>query len=352
MLDMINRATADPEQTLQLKTILARSSIIVLSLDKSVITQAQGEGLAVLQLDTHKVVRQTIESAFSEHPALIKTIERALAEGEANVLLSINDGHFLITWTVVKDQFGHVYGIMGTISDLTAQRQMTDELQSTYERLLQREIEVRTEIGRDLHDGPVQQVAAATLEVQYVRRVAKHAPERLDEALADLEAQLRRSTQDLRTVLHGLRPLGLPENGLVWTLEHYIEGLRRPHHPTIHLETVDDLPRLDPSYETALYIIAQEAINNAKKHASPSNIWIALSFDQTHLTMTIRDDGKGFDIREIRSRYDQRGSFGLINMHERAQLIGGRCRFESQPGSGTTIIVSVPLTQQHEHRSR
>lgn len=241
-------------------------------------------------------------------------------------------------------------GAVALITDQTARKRteaeaarLNEALRIERDRLLRREIEVRTQIGRDLHDGPVQQVAVAVMTVQYVRLVAQYEPERLSEALDELLAQLQRATRDLRTVLYELRPLGIAEEGLVSVLRQYVARPRSSPTPQIHLDAPTALRRLPPDHEGAVFIIMQEAVNNARKHAQAQHIRLVLRDDATALCAEVRDDGLGFDVEETQASYIQRGSFGLLNMRERAQLIGGDCTISSQPGHGTTVQLRIPF---------
>jgi PAS domain S-box-containing protein len=252
-------------------------------------------------------------------------------------------------WLTVDAEGQHT-GTAGMLNDVTDRKatetvnaELTEALRIERDRLLRREIEVRTQIGRDLHDGPVQQVAVADLTVQYVRRMAEREPERLGEALDDLRAQLQRATRDLRTVLYELRPLGIAEEGLVMVLHQYVARIHDHNGLCIHLNASDNLPRIAPDYEAAVFIIVQEAINNVRKHAKARNIWITLGANAADLFAEVRDDGCGFPVEQIQANYIQRGSFGLLNMAERAQLLNGSCVVTSAPGAGTSVTVRVPL---------
>jgi signal transduction histidine kinase len=220
---------------------------------------------------------------------------------------------------------------------------LTEALRIERERLLRREVEVRTQMARDLHDGPVQQVAVAELNVQYVRRVAERAPEQLPRALDGLGDQLKRATQDLRTVLYELRPLGIAEEGLVVVLHKYVARFHHSDELLIHLDAPTTLRRLPTEAESAVFIIIQEALSNVRKHAAASTAWITLRDDNGALSIEIRDNGRGFDVQATQGNYHQRGSFGLLNMRERAQLIGGSWSIRSQLGQGTTVFIRIPF---------
>ncbi len=220
---------------------------------------------------------------------------------------------------------------------------LLNELRIERDRLVKREVEVRAQIGRDLHDGPVQQVAVATIEVQHARRVAQRAPERLDETLHHLEEQLKRVTHDMRNVLYELRPLGITEEGLEGVLKQYVERFRDTSGLQLHLDLPAKLRRLNPDREAAVFIIVQEFINNTRKHAHARDVWIVVRDQDNTLCVEVRDNGRGFDLAATQANYIKRGSFGLLNMRERAQLIGGTCELWSEPGQGTAVTVHVPF---------
>jgi signal transduction histidine kinase len=99
------------------------------------------------------------------------------------------------------------------------------------------------------------------------------------------------------------------------------------------------LPRLPEGLEIALYRMAQEALTNASKHASPKAVSILIHRNPTEVRLVVEDDGKGFDDAELPSE----SQLGLVGMRERAHLVGGSMTLESSPGHGTTICIRVPL---------
>jgi signal transduction histidine kinase len=125
-------------------------------------------------------------------------------------------------------------------------------------------------------------------------------------------------------------------------LQQYFERFR-DNKTKIVLETDQITTEIDTRTEGTLFNIIQESVNNALKHAQAEHIWVRLKQTATTLEATIQDDGRGFDLRKVQASYDQRGSFGLLNIEERAQLIGGMAELFSAPGQGTTVRVLVPL---------
>jgi signal transduction histidine kinase len=133
---------------------------------------------------------------------------------------------------------------------------------------------------------------------------------------------------------------------LVAALESYLEQLKGTGTLAIHFETSDQKLNLDLKVARTVFSIVQEAINNAKKHAGASNLWVQLQMTDSHLEIEVRDDGTGFDLAEVEKNYDQRGSIGLLNMQERAELVDARLDIDSvmlQGCSGTRIRLWVPV---------
>jgi signal transduction histidine kinase len=130
-------------------------------------------------------------------------------------------------------------------------------------------------------------------------------------------------------------------------LEQYISKLAETEDTLIHLEAKPDVDRLlDQNVQGVSFYIIEEAILNARKHSQAENIWVRLSVQDTKFVGEVEDDGRGFDVDAVQVRYDERDSLGMINMHERAQLIGGELAIASAPGEGTRIRLSVPLRRR------
>lgn len=218
-------------------------------------------------------------------------------------------------------------------------------LKEERDRLLQKEAEVRAAIARDLHDGPTQSVAAIAMNIEFIKKLMRAMPERVESELNVLADLVQKTSQDIRTLLFELRPLGLETQGLLATLQQYVGRFRDPSSQTrLRIEAPASIPRLPVEVEGAIFIIVQEAVNNARKHSRSPEIVIYLYVEEGQLVASVRDRGNGFNLAAVESSYNTRGSLGLLNMRERAQLIGGECRIRSVDGEGTTVEVRVPLS--------
>jgi signal transduction histidine kinase len=214
------------------------------------------------------------------------------------------------------------------------------------DRIIQAQENVRKELSRKLHDGTVQLLAAIAMDVEHVGRLLKLKPEAVFAELDALRKLVHQATREARMVLFELRPVILESQGLVPALRSYVNQLQDSDEFTVHLDVGNFDSQLDPKVAGTIFSIVQEAINNVKKHAHARNVWLNLAVDSDQLVVGIKDDGQGFDVKTIERDYDQRGSFGLLNMHERAELIDGFLVIESsqvEPERGTVITLRVPL---------
>jgi signal transduction histidine kinase len=217
-------------------------------------------------------------------------------------------------------------------------------LKSERDKLLAKEAEVRAAIARDLHDGPTQSVAAISMNIEFIKKLMRAMPERVESELNVLAELVQKTSQDIRTLLFELRPLGLETQGLLSTLHQYVSRFRDPSGAMrLRLEAPPSIPRLPVEIEAAIFIIIQESVNNARKHARTPEVAIYLYIEEGQLVASVRDRGHGFNLGAVESTYNTRGSLGLLNMRERARLIGGECRIRSAEGEGTTVEVRVPL---------
>jgi signal transduction histidine kinase len=137
-----------------------------------------------------------------------------------------------------------------------------------------------------------------------------------------------------------LHPSMLAEMGLAEALRIYASDFRERTGIDCTVRS-EALPELDPSRETVLYRVAQEALTNVAKHADASRVEVALRVDAEVVELTILDDGRGFDSDAELRRFDQ-GRFGLAGMRERVEAVGGSFALHSRPGAGTRIVATIP----------
>ncbi len=201
----------------------------------------------------------------------------------------------------------------------------------------------RTRLAHELHDGTIQNLVALTQRIQLLKAelpVASTPPGRLNGLLA----QVQNMIEDVRRISRGLRPIYLEELGLMSALERLAceaDELSAQRTPPLRVafECSGDIPRLGADVELALFRIAQEALNNALRHADARHVNIDLSALPGALSLTVTDDGHGFDV----SRMHNPDGLGLFGMRERASSVGAQLEIASTPGRGACINVKVPF---------
>jgi signal transduction histidine kinase len=136
--------------------------------------------------------------------------------------------------------------------------------------------------------------------------------------------------------------------GLATALRSHCREFEREHGLPVTFHADDGLGTIPPDVALCLYRVTQEALKNAAKHAKASHVWVTVTRERSDLVLTIRDDGRGFDLREAQAR----GGLGLISLDERVRLAGGQLALEAKPQQGTEIHVRVPFPASEEPTAR
>lgn len=198
----------------------------------------------------------------------------------------------------------------------------------------------RRRLARELHDDTLQSLIALNQRVQLARLDLGDHP--AQSSLAELQQLAEQTIENLRRFTRALRPIYLEDLGLVTALEM----LARETHQSVSLSAdfrkVGAEQRLAPEVELTLYRIAQEALSNVTRHAQAAHASITLAFNPRSVTLTVVDDGRGFAVPDSPAEFAPGGHFGLLGMHERAELISAHLKIESAPGRGTRVTVELP----------
>ncbi|MCB0192625.1 MAG: sensor histidine kinase [Anaerolineae bacterium] len=222
--------------------------------------------------------------------------------------------------------------------------QLFEDIRFEQQKILEKEAEARRKLARDLHDGPTQSIAAIAMRLNFIKMVIQNND--LDKAydeLVKVEDIAQSTTKEIRTMLFAMRPVILETQGLLPALEQYANRLNETEEFRVNVtERNYNGQLLDKEAEGVIFAIVEEAVGNAKKHAEASEIKINVIGKDESLIVEIRDNGVGFDVDATTATYDQRTSLGLINMNERAELVGGHCTLESARGRGTTVRIEIP----------
>jgi signal transduction histidine kinase len=225
------------------------------------------------------------------------------------------------------------------------------DLRRERDRLIAVEDDIRKRLARDLHDGPTQLLTVLISHINFIGSLQVLEPDKVSGELASLLPVAERALRQLRTLLFDLRPVILETQGLVPALQQYVERQQEFDDLNYSLRVDRFTGRLTPTAERAVFSIVQEAVGNIRKHAQAKNVWISVDEEEGELRVMVHDDGVGFDVDQLNAEYDQRGSLGMLNMHERAETMGGTLSLQSVLGSGSTVALVAPLAPLREAAS-
>ncbi|SNS79263.1 two-component system, NarL family, sensor histidine kinase DegS [Bacillus sp. OK838] len=206
-------------------------------------------------------------------------------------------------------------------------------------KIIEAQEQERKKLSREIHDGPAQMLANVMMRSDLIERVQRERGP--DEALVEirsLKVMVRNALYEVRRIIYDLRPMALDDLGLVPTLRKYLQTTE-DYNTGVHLNFVNlgHVKRLPSDMEVALFRLVQEAVQNSLKHAEPKQVQVKLSISKEMVTVVVKDDGKGFD-----SSIQKEGSFGLVGMRERVELLEGEMTIDSQPGAGTLVFIQIP----------
>lgn len=232
---------------------------------------------------------------------------------------------------IFYDAAGRPRQLVGAMIDITDRVRLT-------EAQTQAALEERQRLARELHDSVTQSLYSLTLLAEAGRRMAAAGDlEKTGGFIGRLGETAQQALQEMRLLVFELRPLALETEGLVDALQHRLDAVEKRAGLQAQLRA-GRLPDLPAPVEHGLYRIAQEALNNALKHAAATAVTVTLTAAVSGVELEIADNGRGFQPAEL----PDGGGLGLVSIRERAEALGGRAVIASQPGAGTRITVSVP----------
>jgi two-component system sensor histidine kinase DegS len=202
--------------------------------------------------------------------------------------------------------------------------------------------EERLRLAREVHDGPAQVLANTLMVLETCYSAAQQlGSNQLIQMLDRTRGAVKEGMQDVRRFISDLRPGKLDELGLHAAIADYVRVYVNSYGTRVYVDA-EPAPRLPREAAIVLYRIMQEALQNAHKYARNAPVTVRLVFQGRALCLSIRDEGPGFDVREV-ARRAGRSSWGLTSMRERAELIGADLTVTSHPGHGTDVQVILPL---------
>ncbi|MBC8014155.1 MAG: sensor histidine kinase [Sporomusaceae bacterium] len=247
--------------------------------------------------------------------------------------------------TVVKaerltTQVGAVLGYLGDeMSGVALKIESMQQSQLFGAKIIKAQEEERRRVSREIHDGPAQAMANVVFRAEVCERLIDIDIVRAKKEFVDLREQVRACLKETRKIIFDLRPMTLDDLGLVPTVKRFLDTVKERNGIIWAVRILGEERRLDSYVEVGLFRTIQEAVNNVEKHAEASLINIVMEFRRDMLTVTIEDNGRGFNTADNVGNE----SFGLLGMRERINLLSGELVIKSEKGVGTKINIKVAL---------
>ncbi len=282
-------------------------------------------------------------------------VQRALrGETVQDVVLGIDseqNGQFVwlsINAAPIWDADGRLLGAVLAFIDITARKQaeterarLFDQLQHLSRQLVLAQETERRNIARELHDESGQALTALKIRLEMLRADLPGEDAALRRELATAVAMVDTTMERMRSLALALRPPALDAVGLNAALEEYCQSFAEHIHLVVDYDAVE-MPILPDPIGICLYRFLQEALTNIAKHARARRAWVVLQRDTEEISLSVEDDGQGFDPSILRSSANGLTHMGLLGMRERLQMLGGRLDVDLQPSRGVHLIAHIP----------
>jgi len=250
---------------------------------------------------------------------------------------------YLSTKFPLYNEEGAVAAVCGISIDITEIKKARDQMKRLSDSILASQEKERAAVSRELHDELGQVLTALRLDSAWLRERLKESDPGASlrtEAMCDL---IDKAIDEVRGMATRLRPGVLDDLGLVDAIDWYTDDFEKRTRVSCVFRHAG-VPKVSDRVATAAYRIAQEALTNVVRHSKASRVDVSLRAEAGLLTLSVEDDGRGFDDRKLS---ESRG-LGVIGMRERAELIGGTLEIRSRPGEGTRVHLKVPVDGARE----
>ena len=257
------------------------------------------------------------------------------------------DGHEVVlecSGVPIFDSAGHLQGYRGIDRDIT-ERKQTEKMQKEFSReIIQLQEEERKRVARELHDGVSQILSSLKFRIEGVEEEISHPDEKVLQETEKTKLLLDEAIQEIQRISQNLRPSILDDLGLKSAVRSFCEEFMDRTHTAVKLDFCQFPEHHLPSeLETTVYRSLQEALNNVEKHAQATKVRLCFSQEASYITMTVKDNGKGFELASIKQ---QKQGIGLRNIEERVAVVNGVLTVQSSPGRGTEVCIKIPFNAQ------
>ena len=227
--------------------------------------------------------------------------------------------------------------------DITEEKRMRENLSFYLQQVTMAQEEERKRIARELHDDTIQALIVLSRQLDDLACRASDLSQDDKLLLEGLWQQTNSIMEGLRRLSQDLRPATLDRLGLLPALDWLASDVGKLSGLKVQVETDGAERRLAPEAELVLFRIVQEALRNVWRHSQATSAQVLVEFQDGKTMITVKDNGKGFQLQSPMGDLTKSGKLGLAGMKERARLLGGSLKVESEPGKGTTVIVEAPV---------
>lgn len=258
-----------------------------------------------------------------------------------DIRMRCRDGGYLDTaWSNVRLPDGTQVGLG---IDVSERKKIENALQEMSHRTLEALERDRQAVAKELHDSIGGSLAAIKFALEGRVAVMRENPHPEEMSLEKILDHLADTIKETKRISARLRPPTLDELGLVATLRNYLREFCQFYPDLIFDQRIElaegDIPE---PFKLALYRVVQESLNNVSKHSRAKSVSLSLVKTPDGIALEVSDDGIGFDLSKVKNK--PLGGYGMGSMEERIQICGGAFRIDSQPGQGTTVTASLPLS--------
>ncbi len=295
------------------------------------------------------LTRHTMERVLSLTPAIYAGSFFGLKAGLASLagsLLIILPRVIFISSSPLDALFESVGIILiGGLANLWLE-QRRKENECHQQLLLRLEVaqeEERRRIARELHDGTTQDLVILLHQMEKFTSITDYLSPQDATLLEGMWQQTSKTLDEVRRFIQDLRLPILDDLGFLPALEWLTTDLTKQSGIGVDMAVLGPVRRFPHEVELVLFRIVREALRNMWKHSEASMAWITVEFSNAKIVLTVKDNGKGFELTKGIEDLSLSGKLGLIGMQERVQRIGGKLTLQSEPGKGTTVIIEVPI---------
>jgi PAS domain S-box-containing protein len=343
------QALKDREQRLQ--AILHTAADAIITIDRNGIIQSVNQAAErmfgytnpeMVGQNVSRLMPSPYREAHGGYVArYLQTGERHVIGISREVLARRKDGSVFPTELSVSE-IEHLGLFIGIHRDLTERKKLEREIVETASREQRR-------IGQDLHDSVAQELTALNLVVKDLAETLQTDPENAPKLVEQMKKGLQRSHQELRAVLRGLLPVAVDSAGLMAALADLADRTRQERKVSCTFDCPEPVSVPENVVATQLYFIAQEAVQNAVKHARAQNVHVTLNKVDDTLVLAVRDDGRGMPIPPPENQ-----GLGLRIMENRAAILGARLTIEPAAPTGTvvTCVLARQIDEQEKNREK